>query len=230
VNGSPTSVWSRRAHGPVRSCRCGARLKPRVRRTAFNQVTVVKQSTKRGLSVFGVFISILGFYIKNTATYPFVLALVAPSYVDARAALTQIHRTGSIGRDRPEFQALATIAEDLIAPQNPSTPRPAIILDWLVAQGGGIAFGTSSSKQFVNLKMFFRGQPEPVQGDLIALEAAVEASWNERSTAWAGWLFWIGIAQTIWPMFSSGKDAKAKSPAPVVPPNNALEPSALMKP
>jgi hypothetical protein len=173
----------------------------------------MRQSTKRWLSGFGIALSIAGFYIKNASAYPFLLRIIAPSYVHAKAALAQVHRTGSVGRDTSEFDALATIVEDLVSPLNPGIPREAIALDWLEAQGGGIAFGPASSKRFVNLKMFFRGQQQPVEGELVQIEQAVEASWSYRSLALAVWIFWLGIALAAWPMFVGNDAGRSDAPS-----------------
>jgi hypothetical protein len=152
-----------------------------------------------------VLLSILGFYIGNASSYPRVQRVLAPSYVQAKAAIESLKRDGFLSPNQAGFQALAILVEGRIADQNKSVPRPAIVLDRLETTGGGIAFGPATSRQTVGLRMNLRGQAEPLQWDLLELSEAVEESWKARSLTWATWLFWSGIVQTVWPLLMDTK-------------------------
>lgn len=167
----------------------------------------------------GVVLSVVGFYVRNAASYPAVQAIIAPSYAQSVAGIERIRREGSITSAAPEFPALAEVVEERIASQNPAVPRAAITLDRLEAGGGGLVFGRASSRQIVNLKMLFRGQQKPVEWDLFQLEAAVEARWAQRSLTWAVWLFWLGVVQTIWPNLVPSRGTKT---GPMSPPDATI--------
>lgn len=161
----------------------------------------MSQRAKRGLSLLGVALSIIGFYVRNASAFPFVQRLIAPSYASSKVAFDILRRDGSISSSAPGFEALAELVEDRISEQNRQVARSAIILDRLEAVGGGIAFGRSTSRQVVALKMFLHGQKEPLQWDLLELGSVIDDMWEERSLTWAVWLFWIGVVQTVWPFF-----------------------------
>jgi hypothetical protein len=171
----------------------------------------MSQRAKLVLSLFGVALSVVGFYVSNASAFPWIRRIIAPSYVNAKAALDSIRRDGAISAGALGFVALAEIVESRIAEQNRQVARSGIVLERLEAVGGGIAFGQSTSRQVVGLKMFLRGQKEALQWDLLELATAVEAMWEGRSLSWAMWLFWIGVAQTIWPLFVQTADKKTAS-------------------
>ncbi|MCH7539603.1 MAG: hypothetical protein IH999_04275 [Proteobacteria bacterium] len=157
--------------------------------------------SKLYLSLLGVFLSIVGFYVSNASSFPLVQQILAPSYVRAKAGIARIQREGAIQWGHPEFPALAEIVETKLAEQNKNIPRSAIVLERLEATGGGITFGRTTSRQVVGLKVILRGQQQPVQWDLLKLTDVVEGIWSSRSLSWATWVFWIGVAQTVWPLF-----------------------------
>jgi hypothetical protein len=168
----------------------------------------VSERTKLYLSLAGVAITVLAFYVSNASSYPLVQRTIAPSSARARVAIDQIKRKESIQAGQPGFDALAGIIESRIADQNPQIPRSAIVLERLETTGGGITFGATSSRSVVGLKMFLRGQPQPLDWDLLELSDAVEDMWRARSLSWSVWLLWAGVIQTVWPMFVETK-AKA---------------------
>lgn len=170
------------------------------------------ENTKRWLSVIGLVMSIVGFYVKNAGSFPMIQGFIAPTYVDGKSAVERIRREGSISNEVPEFVALARVVEDWVAARNPLVPRDKIVLQRLEAGGGGIAFGRASSTQTVNLKAYFQGQAEPVSWDLLRLEAELESRWTSASLSWAVWLFWLGVFQSVWPMFITTKRPPAPSP------------------
>jgi len=157
--------------------------------------------TKVRLSLFGVILSIAGFYVSKASSFPLVQQVLAPSYVRAKAGVERIQREGSIQRGQPEFPPLAEIVETKIAEQNKSVPRSGIVLERLEATGGGIAGGAASSRLVVGLKVFLRGQEQALQWDLLELAEAVDENWRSRNLSWAIWLFWIGVVQMVWPLW-----------------------------
>jgi len=165
----------------------------------------MREKQKLYLSLLGVILSIAGFYVSNASSFPIVQRLIAPSYVMAKRAIEHIQKEGSTQADQPEFPALARIVEDKIAEQNKQVPRSVIVIERLEATGGGISFGAAASKPVVGLKMFLRGQQQPLQWDLLELTEVVEETWRTRSLSWASWLFWIGIVQTVWPLIIETK-------------------------
>ncbi|MBI2866913.1 MAG: hypothetical protein HYX97_01100 [Chloroflexi bacterium] len=160
----------------------------------------------------GAFLSIAGFYVSNASSFPVVQRLMAPSYVAAKKAIARIQQEGSIRAGQPGFSALAEIVENKVAEKNKHVPRSVIVLEKLEAEGGGIRFGVTTSRPFVRLKMIFRNQQQPVQGDLLDLAEAVEESWKSRSLSWAAWVFWIGIVQTVWPLLIETKGRRVVRP------------------
>jgi hypothetical protein len=152
-----------------------------------------------------VALSVIGFYVSNATSYPWIQNLLAPSYVKAKAAIEEVKKAGSIQRGQAHFEALAGVVEDRIAQQNPTVSRSAIVLERLEATGGGIAMGPAVSRQTVGLKMTFRGQQQPLQWDLLELGDVVEEGWKGRSLTWATILFWAGVVQTVWPLFLEAK-------------------------
>jgi hypothetical protein len=91
--------------------------------------SAISERTKRYLSLAGVAITVLAFYVSNAASYPLVQRLIAPSYARARVAIDQIKRKESTQAGQPGFDALAGIVERRIADQNPQIPREAIVLE-----------------------------------------------------------------------------------------------------
>ena len=47
------------------------------------------------LSLFGVILTIAGFYVSNASSFPLVQQILAPSYVRAKAAVERLQRDGS---------------------------------------------------------------------------------------------------------------------------------------
>jgi len=175
---------------------------------------------KRLLSLFGVLLSVMGFYVGKASSFPFLQGLLAPSYSSAKRAIEHIQKERSLQAGQPDFAALADIVESRIASQNPHVSRSAIVLEKLEATGGGMAFGAAASRQIVGLKMTLHGQSQPLQWDLLELADVIEHSWATRSLRWAQWLFWIGVLQTLWPLWLERKPRKRVEP-PLPPPAEA---------
>lgn len=173
------------------------------------------EKLKHSLSLFGVVLSIVGFYVSNASSFPVLQRLLSPSYAAAKEGVDLIRRSGSLQAVQPGFAALARLVEEKIALQNPQAPREGIVLERLEATGGGIAFGAAVSKQVVGLKMKLRGQDQPLQWDLVELSDAVEETWKTKSLRWAQWLFWGGVVQTVWPFFLDLKKRKPNETPPV---------------
>lgn len=170
----------------------------------------MSSEAKRWLSVAGIVVSVLGFYIEKARHFPLIQGLIAPSYVDAKVALEKLRLTGTLSSTDEGFSAIEDLVRDWIAPQNPLVPRDKIVVVRLQTSGGGISFGQSTSTQIVNLQVFFQGQKEPVSWDLLKLEAELESRWLATGLSWAVWLFWLGIVQAVWPLFvpSGGSEPK----------------------
>lgn len=165
--------------------------------------------TKRWLSVAGIAISVIGFYVEKAGHFPLIQGIIAPSYVAGKAALEKLRRDGALSPNDEGFPAVAALVQDWIAPQNPFVPRNMIVVDRLSTSGGGMAFGQSTSTQIVGLQVYFQGQSEPVQWDLLQLEAELDSRWSTTGLRWAVWLFWLGVLQAVWPLFvpSTGSES-----------------------
>lgn len=161
----------------------------------------MSQRSNHLLSVLGVVLTIVGFYVSNASSFPLIQQLIAPSYASAKRGIEHIQKDGFLQVGQPEFPALAEIVESRIAAQNKQVPRSAIVLERLETTGGGIALGPAASRQVVGLKMSLRGQQQPLQWDLLELAGVVEETWMAKSLWWALWMFWLGVVLTVWPLF-----------------------------
>jgi hypothetical protein len=167
-----------------------------------------------------VILSILGFHVDKAQMFPLVERLVYPTYSTAKDGAQHLERQGVLGPDAPEFWAVADVVRDRVAAQNPLMPVNEIVLEKLETTGGGIAFGPSSTRQTVGMKMTFRGQAQPLQWDLVELREVLEEMWRRRSGKLALVLFWGGVIVTVWPLLSElARSTKAKA----VEPSNAAQ-------
>ena len=55
-------------------------------------------TTKAGLSLFGVILSVADFYVSNASSFPLVQRNLAPSYSETTAAVERLQQVGSIPR------------------------------------------------------------------------------------------------------------------------------------
>lgn len=153
-----------------------------------------------GLSLLGVAISVVGFYVSNARDFPVVQGLVAPDYVNAKAGISALQHNEELTPLSLGFEPLAKIIVARVSAMNPTIPTSEIVVERINAGGGGMAFGMGTSQPTVKLQVQLRMAEKVWEWDLLELKQEVERTWKSRSLIWATWLFWIGVVQTTWPL------------------------------
>ncbi len=189
----------------------------------------MREMTKQlslGLSLLGVLLSIVGFYVSNAPEFPLVQALVAPEHVSARAGINALKQNEELTPSSVGFLPLSEIIVTRVSKLNPAIPTHELVVERIKAGGGGIAMGQGTSRTIVGLRVHMSRVEKPWEWDLLELEQAVEREWDSRSLAWATWLFWIGIAQATWPQVVGTLFDRSTSTIASEPSNKTLKTDA----
>jgi hypothetical protein len=155
------------------------------------------EKSKRNLAFLGVGLTVASFYVRNASAYPWLQALLHPSYANAKVGLDKLKKDTALSVGQPEFTAMAAVVESRLAEFNPTVPPASIIVKKLETTGGGIAFGGSEVRQTVGLRVTLFGQAAPLEMDLVELTDRLEKGWETRALAWGSVLLWVGVLTSV---------------------------------
>ena len=159
----------------------------------------MNSNLKRLVSLIGMVLSVLGFYVKSAASFPAIQAIMAPQYVAAKRAIERLEQTNEIEEGQPDFWSLASLIEDQGPARYPAIPPSGVRLERMTAAGGGVSLTSTGSSPYGMVMLDFHERLRSVQADLYWVKGRVEALWDARSLSWSLGLFWVGIVLTATP-------------------------------